>query len=225
MQGNAVLFSEMTPDASWEDDFNDWYDHEHIPLRTDVAGFVSAQRYVVPNTRNYLAVYEMASSAVLRTPEYQAVKNNPSERTRRMLAGVAGFTRYIGEQIGDYRSSATEGLDAPYLYTVFFEVPAERENDFNDWYVKDHIPLLMECEQWRMVRRFRIADGEPKPWTHLALHYIADPGALESPARERARASKWRARLAEEKWFKPQYSVYRRFCSRRLPNTRTPQCS
>ena len=207
MQGSAVLFSEMTPDVSWEEDFNDWYDREHIPLRMNVPGFCSAQRYVIPNTRNYLAVYEMQSPAVLRTPAYQAVKNNPSERTKRMLGGVAGFTRYIAEEIGDQKRRTTDALDAPYLYTVFFEVPAEWHNDFNEWYEKDHIPLLMECDQWLMVRRFRIADGEPRSWTDLALHYIADPSALHSPARERAR-------LAKEKWFSPAYSVYRRQGSR-----------
>lgn len=209
-----MLFSEMTPDASWEDDFNDWYDCEHIPLRMNLPGFCSAQRYVIPNTRNYLAVYEMQSPAVLRTPAYQAVKHNPSERTTRMLGGVAGFTRYVAEEIGDQEGRTTDALDAPYVYAVFFDVPAEWDDDFNAWYEKDHIPLLMECDQWLMVRRFRIADGEPKSWTHLALHYIADPGALRSPARERARATPWRARLAKETWFSPAYSVYRRQGSR-----------
>lgn len=206
MQGSAVLFSEMTPDVSWEEDFNDWYDREHIPLRMEVPGFCCAQRYVIPNTRNYLAVYEMQSPAVLRTPAYQAVKNNPSERTRRMLGGVSGFTRYIAVEIGDQARRATDALDAPYLYTVFFEVPSERHNDFNDWYEKDQIPLLMECDQWLMVRRLRIVDGEPKSWTHLALHYIADPSALDLAAHERASVT--------PAWFTAVSAVYRRHGSR-----------
>src|SRR2546422_9765071 len=169
MQGTAILFSEMTPDSSWEDEFNDWYDHEHDPLRMGVPGFRSALRYVVPNTRNYLAIYEMDSTEVLRTPAYQSVKNNPSERTRRMLANVKGFTRYIGEQVGD---QASQSLDAPFLLTVFFEIPSE-------------IPLLLERKDCLMVRQFRIVDGEPKPWTHLVLYYLAGPVSLESPERSR----------------------------------------
>src|SRR5256885_675345 len=81
------------------------------------------------------------------------------------------------------------------------------EEDFNDWYDHDHIPTLLDCKDWLMVRRFRILDGEPERWTHLALHYLADMNALNSPERVRARASPWRARLAEESWFSARYIV------------------
>src|SRR5262245_57053041 len=132
MQGSTILFSEMTPDASWEDEFNDWYDHEHIPLRI-AAGFGSAQRYRAEGTRNYLVVYEMDSPAVLKTPAYLAVKNNPSDRTRRMLSTVTGFTRYIAEQTGSYARGVDRvtALDAPCLYSVFFDVPPQRQDEFD----------------------------------------------------------------------------------------------
>jgi hypothetical protein len=211
MKSASVLFSEMTPDVSYEAEFNDWYDREHIPLRMGVPGFFSAQRYVVAGTRHYLAVYEMESPAVLKSPPYQEVKNSPSERTRWMLGNVQGFTRYIGDQTSVQMRetpSNAEPLDAAYLYAVFFAVPGERQAEFNDWYERDHVPTLLECRDWLMVRRFRIVDGEPENWTHLALHYLADSGALSSPERERARASPWRARLAQENWFNGKYFVF-----------------
>jgi hypothetical protein len=208
IQGKSVLFSEMTPDTAWEDDFNDWYDHEHIPLRMGVPGFCSAQRYLAPGTRHYVVVYEMESAAVLRTAAYQQIKNNPTDRTSRMLRGVTGFTRYICDQTGLHLGQgfvSSSALDALYLFAVFFSVPAYRQEDFDDWYDQDHIPTLLGCPDWLMVRRFRITDGEPEPWTHLALHYLADARALDSPERERARASSWRARLAREDWFLARY--------------------
>ena len=210
-QGGCVLFSEMTPDTSYEAEFNDWYDCEHIPLRMRVPGFHSAQRYVAPGTRHYLAIYEMDSASVLQSPPYQEVKNNPSERTRWMLRTVRGFTRYIGNQIGMQTrptTSEAEPIDAAYVYAVFFAVPGERQAEFNDWYERDHAPTLLECKDWLMVRRLRITDGEPEKWTHLALHYLADSAALSSPERERARASPWRARLAQESWFNGKYIVF-----------------
>jgi hypothetical protein len=217
MQGGAILFSEMTPDASCEDEFNEWYDDEHIPLRMVVAGFGSAQRYRIRETRNYLVVYEMDSLRVLQSPAYLSVKNNPSDRTKRMLSTVSGFTRYLAEETGSYTIEGNRAgdLDAPFLYSVFFEVPPERQRDFNDWYENDHVPQLLECKDWLLVRRFRIVDGEPKSWTHLALHYLTDDRALESGERRRARQSPWRARLAEESWFTPQYSVHHKHGSRR----------
>jgi hypothetical protein len=215
-KGAAILFSEMTPDPSWENEFNEWYDAEHIPLRMAVPGFLSAQRYRVRGTRNYLAVYEMDSPAALRSSAYLSVKNNPSDRAKRMLGGVTGFTRYIAEETGNYtrEADATGALDAPCLYSVFFKVPAERRPEFDGWYEQDHIPQLLECKEWLLVRRFRIVDGEPGAWTHLALHYLMDDRALESPERQRARQSPWRARLAKESWFAGQYFVHHRHGSR-----------
>jgi hypothetical protein len=208
----------MTPGPSWEDEFNDWYDREHIPLRMAVPGFASAQRYRIPGTLHYLAIYEMDSAEVLKSEAYTGLKNHPSERTARILRGVTGFTRYIGEQInvpGDTAPGAHRGrlvsMDAPHLYAVFFEVPADRERAFSEWYEQEHTPLLLQCPQWLMVRRFRLIGGEPKTWTHLALHYLSERRALVSGEHERARASEWRAKLAAESWFTPHCLVFDRF--------------
>lgn len=209
-QGSSVLLSEMIPDGSYETEFNDWYDREHIPLRMGVPGFRSAQRYVAPGTRHYLAIYEMDAASVLQSQPYQELKNNPSERTRWMLRTVRGFTRYIADQSGQQTRPASPGndpIDAAFVYAVFFAVPDERQAEFDDWYERDHVPTLLECKDWLTVRRFRIVDGEPEKWTHLALHYLADTAALSSPEREKARASPWRARLAQESWFNGKYVV------------------
>jgi hypothetical protein len=208
----------MTPEPSWEEDFNDWYDHEHIPLRMVVPGFLSAQRYRAPDSRHYLAVYEMASTDVLKSAAYQAIRHAPGERTRRMLGRVQGFTRYLAAPIAEHTgpSAAGDPLDAPFVYAVFFGVPVDREAEFNDWYGRDHTPLLLECADWLGVRRFRIEDGEPAGWTHLTLHYLSHLRALESPARARARASPWRARLEQEGWFKGAYHVFQKHGPRQL---------
>jgi hypothetical protein len=211
----TVLFSEMTPPTEIEADFNAWYDNEHIPLRMGAPGFHSAQRYKADDTKDYLAVYEMESSGVLQTPEYAVIKNQPSETTRSMLGAVSGFTRYIGTEIGSVTSmSPGEMLDAPILYAVFFDVPAERQADFDAWYATDHVPLLMEETQWLGVRRFEILDGAPERFNRMALHYLAGKGALESEARKKARATPWRAKLAEEPWFKGRYLIFSRLGQR-----------
>ncbi len=216
LQGGSILFSEMTPDPAWEGEFNVWYDTEHIPLRMGVAGFASSQRYKSVKDGSYLAVYELETLDVLKSPAYGQVKNQPSPVTKRMLDGVAGFTRYLGEQIGEQRAAhaGAAPLDAAFLYAVFFNVPAERHQDFNDWYEQDHVPILLESRDWLMCRRFLIRDGAPGNWSHLALHYLNDAGALESPERARARATPWRARLAVEPWFSGHYLVFSRHMPR-----------
>ncbi|SDD60857.1 DUF4286 family protein [Paraburkholderia lycopersici] len=208
MFGKTILFSEMIPDSAWEADFNEWYDTEHIPVRMRAPGFVGAQRYHGVDSPAYLAVYEMESPAALATPEYKEIKGSPSDRTRKMLNGVTGFTRYIGVESGHWDAPAGAVNDAPVLYAVFFEVPPQHADEFDRWYVEDHIPTLMKCEDWLKVRRFEIVDGEPGKYTHLALHYLASTAALSSPERDEARRSPWRARLAAQDWFKGHYVVF-----------------
>jgi hypothetical protein len=102
----------------------------------------------------------------------------------------------------------TSFINAPVLYPVFFNVPSDRLADFDSWNEEDHLPLLMEEDKWLGIRRFEISDGVPGTYNRLALHYIADRGALDSPARARARATPWRDRLAAEPWFKGTYMLF-----------------
>jgi hypothetical protein len=218
MKGGAILFSEMTPDASFAADFHDWYDTEHIPIRMTAPGFVSAQRYRAQSSPSYLAVYEVNDLGAFDTPEYGVIKGQPSDRTRWMLKNVSGFTRYLGTEIFSRQRDPADrnALNAPILYAVWFNVPAGRADDFNNWYEQDHIPILLKCPDWRMVRRFDIKNGEPETWTHLAMHYLNDLKALDSPERQQARQTPWRDRLAAEPWFKGQYTLFDRHTERHV---------
>jgi hypothetical protein len=217
IKGQAVLFSEMTPEPDFADRFHNWYDTHHIPVRMDCAGFVSAQRYKRQDSNGYLAVYEMDDVGVLSSDAYKIIKNNPSEETAWMLANVTGFTRYLaGEVSVKAREAADSAMNAPVLYAVSFNIPTEATAEFDSWYETEHIPLLMECPDWLMVRRMRVADGVPETYTHMALHYLADAKALQSPEREKARKTAWRDRLAKHDWFKASYTVFDRVAQRHL---------
>lgn len=210
MSGATILFTEMSPDPDWEDDFNHWYDSHHIRVRAAVPGFLSAKRYCDPDRPNYLAVYEIASEDVLQSTEYQKVRAQPNAQTAWMLSNVQNYSRYVGNQIAEAKRDDTgdDFIDSPYLYAVFFSVPDERAADFNAWYDEEHVPLLLKCPSWLAVRRFEIIEGEPQPWTHLAIHYLDDLAALTSPERDAARDTDWRKRLAEEPWFQSSTQVY-----------------
>ena len=206
----TVLFSEMTPGVDWEEQFNEWYDTEHIPIRMQVPGFCCARRYKHVDAKGYLAVYEMEHRGVLQSEEYRMIKENPSELTKWMLQNVTGFTRYTGELISEQINQAFAGdpYDAPILYAVMFTVPEERESEFDEWYIQDHVPTLLKNPDWYACRRYRIFSGEPENWTHLALHYLANVNVLDCEERKEARNSPWRARLAQESWFKGRYTIY-----------------
>jgi hypothetical protein len=216
LKGATVLFSEMSPDLDWEDDFNHWYDTHLIPTRLAVPGFVSAQRYRDAERPNYLSIFELTGPDVFDTPAYLKVKNQPNAKSKWMLANVQGYSRYLGNEISQRRRDdvGEEAIDAPFLYAVFFSVPDERVDEFNRWYEEEHVAMLLRCKDWLMVRRFEVYESEPQPWTHLALHYIASLDALKSPQLEAARTTEWRDKLAAEAWFRGSYVLFERLGDR-----------
>ncbi|WP_034295902.1 DUF4286 family protein [Herbaspirillum sp. RV1423] len=205
MFGKSILFSEMTPGADWVTDFNHWYDTEHIPVRMVLDGFQGAQRYKSVDRDSNLVVYDMDSQGALKTPGYQVVKNQPSEKTRWMLQNVTGFTRYLADEIGNAGKLDQRAEQAPVLFTAMFTVPEEELANFDAWYVEDHIPILLECTDWLAVRRFAVTSAEPGTYNRLAIHYLNSDAALSSPQRERARNTPWRNRMAANDWFKEGY--------------------
>lgn len=46
MAGKGMLITVMDADPAEEEDFNKWYDREHIVERVAIAGFLEARRYV-----------------------------------------------------------------------------------------------------------------------------------------------------------------------------------
>lgn len=195
----AILFSQMIPRREDIDRFNTWYTEDHIPARLVLPHFQRATRYAPEaDTRDYLAVYESDSIDAFTTPGYLDLKRDPSAETEIMLERVSGFTRYLCELIGDTGTSDSPGA---YLSVVAFSVPEDQESDFNAWYAEEHIPLLMEADDWLQVRRYKVIDGHGGPWTHIAMHELASLEVMDSPERARARSGPRRASLADRPWF------------------------
>jgi hypothetical protein len=56
----ALLVVDVVVDPEHEDDFNRWYDEEHIPEKRATPGFRSARRFAhMDGGGRYLAVYEV----------------------------------------------------------------------------------------------------------------------------------------------------------------------
>ena len=213
IKGGAVLFSEMTPRPGNEDVFNAWYDNHHMPHHVKgVPGFLSGQRYKSAAGPHYLAVYELESSGALETEEYKTRKFTPDAGTKAVLDSVTGFTRYIGteEHCRGRPGFETSGINGNVILAVFFAVPFDRAPDFNAWYDGEHIPMLLECEDWLMGRRFTVEQADPERYSHMMLHYLNDAAAIDSEAVARSRETEARKAFAEESWYEPHMVFYER---------------
>jgi len=100
MSKKGFLLVTMQPPPAFEDEFNAWYDTEHVPERVAVPGFESGRRYVcIEGYPKYLAMYDMTHESILDTEGYMRVSGDrASPWTKRVTSRVKVY-RSIGEQI------------------------------------------------------------------------------------------------------------------------------
>ena len=105
----GLLLAMMEPPPSMEEEFQDWYDTEHFPERAGTEGFVTAQRLIcLEGWPRYLALYDLASLAVMDGPGYAAIaRGRYSQWTKRIVPRMWGHYRAEAEQL--YPGSALLG--------------------------------------------------------------------------------------------------------------------
>jgi len=98
-KGLLLVLMEAASDA--DEEFNAWYDTEHIPERAAVPGFETALRYVcISGWPRYMAVYDLREPAVLESEAYRAIGGaNLSVWSKRVLANIRGYYRAEGPQL------------------------------------------------------------------------------------------------------------------------------
>jgi hypothetical protein len=97
----GFLLVTMEPPPLLEDEFNDWYDMEHVPGRLGITGFETGLRFVcVSGWPKYLSFYDLTTIGVLESDAYKAAAwGGFSPWTKRMLTRVRGQYRASGDQI------------------------------------------------------------------------------------------------------------------------------
>jgi hypothetical protein len=77
----GLLLNAMNVAPEVEDDFNAWYDEEHLPALAAVPGTLAARRYrsveAGGGSHKYVAIYHLESPDVTRTGAWQAAVETP----------------------------------------------------------------------------------------------------------------------------------------------------
>ena len=92
----GLLLTLTEPPPAMEEEFNAWYDHEHLAERLAIPGFRSAQRWVAdvpPGAVKYLATYECSSVHDLAAPGYLKLLANQTPWTQAVMARFTRFNR------------------------------------------------------------------------------------------------------------------------------------
>jgi hypothetical protein len=171
------------------DEFNDWYDTEHIPERLRIPGFINAVRWVGDsNPRVSLAIYDLESLDVLKKPEYRAVSpENFSPWSKRILLGkCVRICRFNCVQMGQGDRVAPERGTG--LFVWAFNTGVEFEPDSERWLEAEHMPRLAAVPGVTCARWFKTPADSPGSSSHkyVATCHLDAPPVCESAAWKKA---------------------------------------
>jgi hypothetical protein len=167
-------------DEKYDEEFNAWYDTQHLPQLLGLPGFLDAARYVATKGGpKYLAAYELESLEAVKTPEYRNRPIPPWDN--RMSPRVIGknFTRVLGEQIYPEAPEQTDRGMAPALQIGRMSVPDEVDADWNAWYNGEYIPGYRTVPGVIYARRYRVVEGEVRYTTVYEFENTEVPETAE----------------------------------------------
>lgn len=162
------------------DEFNDWYDTEHIPERERTHVMLRAQRWLRrDNARISVAAYDLDSVESLRGPEYLAITgDNQSPWSKRMIAMCTQLLRFEGHQI--YPGTALAADSAKAMLVVGVDSPVE----------KQAYPAIAECLAGvRGVVSARIFEGTNNSVRFLELYQLESAEVANSEEWRRTNAA------------------------------------
>jgi hypothetical protein len=101
MARNGFLLVLMQPPVNIEEEFNAWYDNEHVPERSAVPGVLTAIRFssISAAAPKYLAMYDLETESVLESDAYKRVAGENSSPWTKRVTGKTKVYRSVGSQI------------------------------------------------------------------------------------------------------------------------------
>ena len=183
-KGDGLLMVYCEVATEHEEEFNRWYNEEHIPERLAIPGVLNAVRYqAVEGGPKYLACYELASSDAWYAEAWQRWLQNPTPWSQRMSPSVIGtaYIRNLYRRIypQDVPAQTAQAEMAPVLLVGRMSVPAGLEGKFNDAYNNERLPLCQRIPGYIRARRFEAVMGEPK---YATVHEMASLDVWQSQA-------------------------------------------
>src|SRR4051812_34383583 len=102
------------------EEFNDWYDTEHMPERQRIHGFGRCERWIGAEDSNIsIATYDLDSLGVLEGDAYRAVGGeNLSPWSGRVLAKCNRICRFEAEQMPPADQEAPDGAGGLMMFAM-----------------------------------------------------------------------------------------------------------
>lgn len=179
---NRLLYVASAPGTNTLDEYQDWYENEHVANRLPFQALHTADRWysVDAAEEHWLATYDVESS-LFEDPAYTALRSNRSERETAVIENLSLFSRETFSAVSNFTKSERHCENPEYLLSVKIDASADNIDSVIDWYEEEHIPMLLSLPSWHGVRLFLKDDPDSSVKELLALHSLIDLAGFESP--------------------------------------------
>lgn len=212
------VLSEPKPSLPVEE-FHDWYNNEHGPLRIQLPFVENGLRYKTDSTPPvWLASYDLTDVSGLQQRMYTRLRDERSDRETRI---VENELKYLDRRIYSLVSSRGSNFSpAPVSIAVTLILKPADVEEFDRWYERvsyctteitskdiliephqEHTSLLSKVPGWIRTRRFRLLwseDMKPDEIECLAIHEYESKNGLEGPEHDHARSTPWWSELMKK---------------------------
>ena len=97
LAGKGMLITSMDVDPADEQDFNLWYDREHLAERVGIEGFLEARRWIAERApTKYFCTYSTDRFEVLSSPAYKKVLASQTDWSKKHISRFQNFGRVVG---------------------------------------------------------------------------------------------------------------------------------
>lgn len=159
------------------EEFNHWYEDDHIAARTRISAFQTWTRLDAVDNRKpvFGAIYDLTSFEDTQSSSYGEVLKNPSDLERSIIPRIGEVDRKIYELLpGALPTPSPEWSEkkaSPYWSFVMIDVKEEGEEEFNKWYDEEHLDMVAKCPGWLRTRRYVLKD-----WRRFGVDAPKNPG-------------------------------------------------
>ena len=163
-KGSGLMLVFVDVPSEHEEEFNEWYNTEHLQELMSVPGILNCARYeAVKSGPKHLAVYEFENAQVIDT---DAFKNRPITPWAQKVGPRAIATTRINnvyEMIPptSVSDSIANSEMAPALQIGRMGVSSENEVEWNNWYSTVYVPNYETVPGVIRGRRWKAYRGEP----------------------------------------------------------------
>jgi len=156
-QGLLLVFTEPGSQIP-EEEFHDWYDHEHIPPRIALPEITHTSRYKATDGTqpNWAALYELSDLNVMSDERYTSLLTTKrSAREADLMKKIGELDRRVYALLSDTGTSEAGGI----AEAITFHVNEMRKQDFRHWYEKEYAPILTRVPGWLRLRLYRLVES------------------------------------------------------------------